>query len=70
MRHWLKTVVVSVERKGVMKQARQVRIKETNTSEPSFRRRKYRDVIKTGGQKFFRDKSIRNLLTGWTVTGV
>ena len=53
-----------------MKQSRPVRIKETNASEPSFRRRKYRDAIKTGGHFFFRNKSIRYLLAGWTVTGV
>jgi hypothetical protein len=43
---------------------------ETNTSEPPFRCRKLKGVIKTGAPTSLRDKPGRYLLTAQTVTGI
>jgi hypothetical protein len=49
---------------------RHVWIRKANESEPLLKRRKSRDDIKTRGKLLTWDKSIRNLLTGWMVSGV
>jgi hypothetical protein len=43
---------------------------ETNPSEPPFKCRKRRDVIKTRRESLAWDKSGRNLITDQTVTGM
>jgi hypothetical protein len=43
---------------------------ETNTSEPLRKRRKRRDVIRTGRESLARDESGGNLCTVQMVTGV
>jgi len=60
-------LVVSVPGKGGI--TRQVRVEKANESEPLVKRRKRRDVIKTGLQLLARDKLGGHLPTDRAVTG-
>jgi len=48
----------------------QVKIKETNVSEPLMRCRKVEDDIKTGASRYSRISPGENLLTAWAVSGI
>jgi hypothetical protein len=64
----LRAVVVSVAEKAHV--MRQVGAGKANVSEPLLKRRKRRDVIRTGVQSLPRDEPGGCLLTGQVVTGV
>lgn len=50
---------------------RQVRIKQANNREPSFKRRNYKDDIETRSVMLTWDAElIENLFIGWAVSGV
>ena len=66
---WSRAMVVSVEGKGSARR-NQVKVGETNTSEPLIKCRKRRNVIKTKGESLTWDKSGRNLFTDRMVTGM
>ena len=65
----LREVVVSELGKGRARPC-QVRIRETNASEPPMRCRKRRNGVETGVQSLLRDQSGGNLLTGQTASGM
>ena len=66
---WSKAIVVSVQEKA-RPRSRQVRVKETNASEPPMKCRKRRDGVKTGGESLTRDECGRNLLTAQAAPGM
>jgi hypothetical protein len=67
-RHWLKTVVVSIEEKSCCEHGRYGSGRRTTVNH-----REGVEIlgdIKTGARLQLRDKSIGRLLTGWTVSGI
>ena len=64
-----KALVVSVPGKGRPRFC-QVRVKETNASEPLLKCRKRRDGVKTGGESLTRDKSGGDLFTVQAASGM
>ena len=62
--------MVSVGGKAMGRYPRQVRLRETNESEPPLTRRKARIVVKTRGVGHSWDKSVGHLNTGQAAAGV
>jgi len=65
-----RAVVVSVGGKAMGRYPRQVRLRETNESEPPLTRRKARIVVKTRGVRLSWDKAAGYLITGQLAAGV
>jgi hypothetical protein len=66
---WSKANVVSVQEKA-RRRSCQVRVKETNASEPPMTCRKRRNGVKTGGESLTRDESGGNLLIAQAAPGM